>query len=598
MSQYRAGTTKRGEIKKSNYSPSTHTDTRIRIAGLTILGVGAVIITRMAMLMLVQHGFYEALAAGSHEVYAELFPERGTIYTQDVRNGELYPLAINRDFYIVYLDTRNIPNDEIRESIITTFVELFEFDDVQKEKIRNSVYKKDDPYEPIAEKVPEEIAEVLRQKDLPGVGLIRRSYRYYPEGAFAGPVVGFVGKTEEGTDVGRYGIEGHYESVLAGSGGFFSGTKSATGLWISTAGRSIEEPENGANIVLSLDHTIQYRACTRLKAAMEEYEAASASLIIMDPITGKIIAMCSYPDYNPNEYNKVSSITQYNNTTIFTPYEVGSIFKPLVMAAAMNESLVTPQSVFFDSGEAAGICDKPIRNADLKRYDNQTMTGVLENSINTGMVYVAQQLGKKKLIEYIEDYGFGIKTGIKLDTEASGTINTLYVNSGDNIDCYAATASFGQGFTATPIQMVTAYSAIANGGFLMEPSIIDRIEYPDGKVERYNPKSIRRVLTTRTASLVGGMLVSVVDAGHAGGASVPGYYIAGKTGTAQIAGEGGYSDETNHSFVGYGPVSDPKFVMLVKFEKPKRRFSASTAAPVFGDIASFLVQYYQIPPSR
>jgi cell division protein FtsI/penicillin-binding protein 2 len=146
--------------------------------------------------------------------------------------------------------------------------------------------------------------------------------------------------------------------------------------------------------------------------------------------------------------------------------------------------------------------------------------------------------------------------------------------------------------------MVLAYSAIANGGMLMEPRIIDRIEYESGIVERFDSRSIRRVITNRTASLMSGMLVSVVDSGHAGGAIVPGYYIAGKTGTAQIAGEGGYSDETNHTFVGYGPVSDPKFVMLVKFEKPQRRFSASTAAPVFGDIAAFLVQYYQIPPSR
>lgn len=587
--------------KPRRQSKRSTTDTRIQTAGILILVASGIVISRLFFLMVMQHGFYTALAAGSHEVYSELIPTRGKIYMQDSRTGEAYPVAMNRDYYLIFLDTRQFESDEDIALVTSTLITALEIpeDDIDRRKEISDKAKKDnDPYEPIAEKVPTEVVDALREQDLPGVGFIRRSYRFYPEGDFAGPIIGFVGKTTDGQTVGQYGLEGYFEATLAGSGGFFSGKKSASGLWIPTAGRSFDPPEDGADIYTTIDRQIQYTACKELEAAMEEYGATSASLVIMEPRTGAIRTMCSLPAFDPNIYNQVEGITVYNNTTIFTPYEVGSIFKPLVMAAAINEDLMTPDTYFYDSGSVEARCTKEIRNADLKIYEDQTMTGVLENSINTGMVHVAKLLGKERLVAYLERMGFGVKTGVELDTEAAGTIATLYRNPGDDIDCYAATASFGQGFTATPLQIVTAYSAIANGGQEVEPYIIERTEYASGKVERHKPGIAPSMFSNRTAGLVGGMMVSVVDQGHAGGAGVPGYYIAGKTGTAQIPGPGGYTEETNHSFIGYGPVEDPQFVMLVKFEKPQRRFSSQTAAPVFGKIASWLVDYYGIAPTR
>lgn len=582
--------------KKSKEAGSL--DPRLRVVYLFFVFLAVVVIYRLVLLMIFQHSFYTALAIGSHEVYSNLFPERGHVYIQDSRTGEEYPLAINRDYFLVFADTRQIESEEVAEDVAEKLAEVFSYDDEKKLSVFLQLKKHNDPYEPIEKKVEESVVDKLKELDLPGIGFVRQPFRYYPEGDLASQVIGFVGKNEEGKDVGRYGIEGYWHNELAGSGGFLEGNKSAVGGWVPLAGKRFEPAQDGANLLLTIDRTIQYKACERLKQATEEYGASSAALIIMDPKTGAIRAMCSVPDFDPNIYNQVESVEVYNNTSIFTPYEPGSIFKPVTMAAALNEGLVKPESYFYDSGSWEGLCQKPIKNAGEKIYEDQTMTGVLENSINTGMVYVADQLGKKKFIEYIDSFGFGVKEGVKLDTEISGTAKALKIKKGDKIDCYGATASFGQGITATPLQMTTAFSVIANGGLLMKPYVVEEIRHSDGKIEKFKPNEVRRVIDNRSALLLSGMLVKVIDNGHAGGAGVDGYYLAGKTGTGQIPGPGGYTKETNHSFVGFGPVDDPKFVMIVKFEKPKRTYSSSTAAPVFGDIAEFVLQYYQVPPSR
>jgi len=549
--------------------------------------------------MIFQHSFYVALAQGTQEIYAKLVPERGNVYVQDSRSGEEYKLAINADYFVVFADTRDISSEEQAEDIAEKLSSVFKYDDEQKFQLFLKLKKVDDPYEPIEQKVAHDVVDQIRAMELEGIGFIRKSFRYYPEGVLAAHVIGFLGKDDTGErEIGRYGIEGYWNRDLSGSGGFLEGVRSASGSWISLAGKSLKPAKDGADLLLTIDRTVQFKACEYLRAGMEEYGATSASLIIMDPYSGAVRAMCSLPDFDPNTYNEVETIEVYNNTAIFTPYEPGSIFKPIAMAGAINESLLTPQSIFYDSGSKAGVCQKPIRNADGKVYEEQTMSEVLENSVNTGMVYVAEQLGKAKFREYIENFGFGVKEGVELDTERTGVIDTLSINNDNSLDCYGATASFGQGITATPMQMATSFSAIANGGVLQKPYIVEEIRYSDGKIERTKPIEIRRVVSQRTSKLVGGMLVNVVDNGHAGRAGVDGYYVAGKTGTAQIPGKGGYTDETNHSFIGFAPADNPRFVMIVKYEKPRRRFSASTAANTFGDIAKFLLQYYQVPPSR
>jgi len=582
--------------RKSNKIDNEHL--RIRLFALGFTFVGFVILCRLMMLMVFQHQFYTALAAGSQEIYAKLFPKRGEIFLQDSRTKEEFPIAINRDYFLVYADTRKFETDDDVETVAEGLSEILEYNDEQKLELFLKINKRDDPYEPIEKKIDEALKNKIEEKDFKGIGFVRTSHRYYPEEELAAQTIGFVGKNEEGQNVGRYGIEGYWQKELGGSGGFFEGAKSASGGWIPLAGKSFSPSEDGADLLLTLDRTLQFKACEQLEKSRIEYEAQSASLIIMNPKNGAILSMCSLPAFSPNRYNEVASVNNFNNTNIFTPYEPGSIFKPIAMAAALNEELITPSTYFYDTGVSQEHCDTPIKNAAEQVFKEQTMVGVLENSINTGMVNVVERLGKNRFRDYIEKFGFGTKEGIELDTEVSGTVESLYRNKKDKVDCYTATASFGQGITATPLQMVTAFGAIANGGTMMKPFIVEEVRYKNGKLEKIQPTIIREVISKRASSLVGGMMVSVIDSGQAGSAAVEGYYIAGKTGTAQIADRGGYSEETNHSFIGFGPVDDPKFVMIIKFEKPQRRFSVSTAAPTFGKIAKFILDYYQVPPGR
>jgi len=573
-------------------------DMRIRAVSTMLAVVFVLVIAKLFVLMVFQHNFYTALASGSHEMSAELFPSRGSVYIQDSRTGEEFPLAINKDMFLMFADTRDILDEKMAEDVAEKLAEVLKYDDEKKLSVFMQLKKSGDPYEPIEQKLDEDVYEQIRDLELPSIHFLRRPHRFYPEGNLAAQIIGFLGKDEKGNDIGSYGIEGYWQRELAGSGGFLEGIRSAQGSWISLAGRIFKPAMDGVDLVLTIDRTLQFMACEKLKEKQEEYGAQSASLVIMDPQTGAILAMCSYPDFDPNEYGLVENVNAYNNTNIFTPYEPGSVFKPIAMAGALNEKILEPDSRFYDIGSVDVGCSKLIYNADGKKYGEQTMVGVLENSINTGMVYVAQKLGKEKFVNYIEKFGFGVKTGIGLSVENSGTIESMYRNQKDKFDCYTATASFGQGLTVTPLQLVTAFGAIANGGKLMKPYIVKEVRYGEGKVETTKPEEIRTVIDKHASSLLAGMLVRVIDTGTASLARVPGYYVAGKTGTAQIAGPGGYTDETNHSFVGFGPVDDPKFVMIVKFEKPHRAFSSTTAAPTFAEIAKFIMQYYQIPPGR
>ena len=452
--------------------------------------------------------------------------------------------------------------------------------------------------EPIEQKVEPEQMEAIKALGLPGIHFTGRPHRFYPEYNLAAHVLGFLGKNEDGTDQGRYGIEGYWQEELAGRGGFLEGVRSAGGRWIPLAGRSLKPAQDGVDLVLTIDRTIQYKACETLRRGLDEYRAKSGAAIVMDPRTGAILAMCSLPDFDLNTYGKVDDANAYNNSAIFTPYEPGSIFKPIAMAAALNEGLVNPETPFHDSGRREGLCSHPIQNAGNRVHGDQTMTGVLQNSINTGMVYVAEILGKARFVDYVKKFGFGIKTGIEPDTEVTGVIDSLAINQGNKLDCYTATASFGQGITVTPIQIADAFSAIANGGTLMKPYIVKEKRLADGRVERTKPRELAVVLSRRAASLLSGMMVKTVDKGYSGRARVPGYYVAGKSGTAEIAGGGGYTDTYNHSFVGFAPVGDPKFVLFIKYEKPERAYAESTAAPVFGELARFMLEYFQVPPER
>lgn len=457
--------------------------------------------------------------------------------------------------------------------------------------------KENDPYEPIERNIDEDTLNEILALELSGVHYVLEDVRSYPEQNLGGHLFGFVGLDSEGEKAGLYGLEGYFEDFLAGTNGFLDTETDASGRWIGVGSRHFEPASDGGDLVLTIDRTVQFVACDMLRKGVERFDADGGSLIILEPKTGRVMAMCNVPDFDPNTYNEVEDIEIYNNSSIFEAYEPGSVFKPLVMAGALDVGAVTPTTLFHDTGETP-VDDYVIRNSDLKAHGTVTMTEVLEESLNTGMIFVMRQMGEDIIKKYIEDFGFGTITGIELDTESSGTIVSL-----DNIsEVYFATASYGQGITVTPMQLAAAYGALANGGLLMRPYIIKEIHHPDGTVEENLPMSVRQVVSKKTATTISAMMVSVVENGHAGKAGVPGYYIAGKTGTAQVAATdrvGYQAGVTMATFAGFGPVDDPAFVAVVKVEHPRATpWASETAAPIFGEISDFLLQYLEVAPGR
>lgn len=456
--------------------------------------------------------------------------------------------------------------------------------------------KRDDPYEPVARSVTDEELDLLKTLDTDALDYIVEAARAYPEPGFGGQVLGFLGRKDDGQPRGLYGLEGYFNDFLSGKPGHLNSQTDVSGRWIGVGNREFKPAIDGGDIVLTIDRTLQVKVCEILKRGVEQHRADSGTVVILEPKTGKVLAMCGAPDFYPAEYGHVEDAGVYNNTAIFSAYEPGSIFKTLTMAAAIDVGAVSPDSRFTDTGSVK-IDTFTIHNAAQKVFGNVSMVEVLEESINTGMVWVMRQMGRDVLEDYVKKFGFGEPTGIQLKSEVAGTIASLDEWS----EVYPATAAFGQGITVTPLQIVTAYAALANGGLLMKPYIVDELRYADGTVERTEPQEIRQVVSPATATTVGAMLVSVVEYGHGKKAGVPGYYIGGKTGTAQIARNGVYSTtEFNGSFAGYGPVQDPVFAMIVKIENPKEGviYAESTAAPVFGEIAAFLLEYYGVAPER
>lgn len=553
-----------------------------------------VMIARLFVMQVVQHDFYTALAAGTQDIYRSLLPKRGGIYLQDrTRGTTLTPLALHRTVYQAFLDNADKPD---YGAVADRFARVFSLEkeqrDVLYDTLKNS--KPESRYVPLPgyDKLTDDQRDAVEVTPVQGLHFAPRPYRYYPEGNYASHILGFYGMGSDGKPRGSYGIEGYYQTELAGQQGFIEGKRDAFGGWIPVASREHQAARDGADVVLTIDQTIQLRACEELERIAKESQSLTAASIIMNPKTGEVMAMCSYPTFDPNTYNKVESIDVYNNHAVFTAYEPGSIFKTVTMAAALDKNVITPELTYDDPGSRQ-IDGFTIYNAQRKNWGRQTMTGVLERSINTGMILTVEKLGRADFAEYVDRFGFGKKTGIELNTEGVGTIASLQKKG----LVYAATASFGQGITATPIQMVQAYGAMANGGVMMKPTIVRELRYPDGRIEYNEPRVVRRVISPQASFLISGMLTSVIETTYRKVAYVPGYHFGGKTGTAQIAGQGGYIDETNHSFVGYGPVEDPQFVIFSKFEKPQREWAESTAAPYFGKMAKFLVQYLRIPPS-
>ncbi len=563
---------------------------RVRLFFFFLLVVGLVVIVRLFFLQVLSHDKWVALAEGQHNASFELSADRGEIYMHD-GDMDRYPLAVNREYQMVFAVPKDITEKD------TVALKLSQALLLDANDIREKISSTDDPFEIIKKRLTDEEVSRIKELRLEGVALVPEKYRYYPAGELASQVVGFASLGEKG-GAGGYGVEASLDGQLRGQTGTLLQEKDASGRWIPLSDRSITHAENGDSIILTLDRVIQYETEKILKDSVERYQADQATAIVMDPQTGNILAMASAPQFDPNNYSKEEDYSIFLNHAVSTAYEPGSIIKPITMAIGIEEGKVSPHTEYVDPGSVteAGYV---IRNAEDKTYGRSDMFKVLDESINTGVIFVEKLVGNRLFGEYLRRFGFGERTGITLPAEAAGTMKNLN-NERSTINFF--TASFGQGITTTPIQMATAYAALANGGRLFKPNIIDRVIHSDGSEERSVPKEVRRVISEDTSRAMGEMLRSVVVNGHGKRADVPGYLVGGKTGTAQVAKSGskGYEEGVSiGSFVGYAPIQDPKFVIVVKLDNPKNvEWAESSAAPTFGQIMKFLLEYAKVKPTE
>ncbi len=559
---------------------------RIRFVAVCLFIFGAAVVMRLGHIQIFQYGFYAALAQNQHNLSSLLLADRGEIFVHE--DGKLVPLAANKDYYLVYADPRIVKDAPKVADELSGLLQMPAGD------ILPHLQKSGDAYEPLKKQVERNVVEQIQNLNITGIGFERETSRYYPEKNIGSQLLGFVGYQDD-LRVGQYGVEGYWDKELAGTNGFLQGTRDAGGQSITIGSKTLSQKKDGSDIVLTIDRTIQYKACTELDAAVQKHGATGGALIIMEPSTGKIIAMCGSPDFDPNAYQDVKDINVFVNPSTYNVYEPGSVFKSITMAAALNEGKITPNTTYTDTGSVQ-IGKYIIKNSDDKAHGVNTMTQVLEQSLNTGAIFASRQIGPEKFEEYIKRFGFGEKTGIDVKSEQSGDISALAQHK----EIYMATGSFGQGISVTPIQLITAYGAIANDGMMVKPYVVDQVIHRDGTTDTTKPVTVRQVISPETAVKVQAMMVNVVQNGHGKQAGVPGYFVAGKTGTAQIPLQGarGYDpSQTIGTFVGFAPVDNPKFVMLVKIDRPKDvKFAESTAAPVFGDMARFMLNYFGVPP--
>lgn len=560
---------------------SQATDGRVKVLSIAALVIMAVFALRLFDLQVTQHSHYLSLAQRQQQFEKNEIAHRGEIFVHDSAYdpNQYYPLAFDVKKFSVLVVPGQIKDKHKFAKEVSSLLSLDESDLFGKIN-NNKVY-----IPPVKKGLTLEQARELDKRKFPGIYLTPEYNRFYPEGTLASRILGFV--NAEGK--GNYGFEGKFDEVLKGKEGSITGEKDTLGRIISLIDQ--REPENGTSFVLTIDRGVQYFVEKKLSEAIAKYRAQAGEVIIIDIKTGGVLAMASLPSFDPNNYKETANIDPalFTNPLLSHTYEPGSTLKTIIMSGAIDQGVVTPETtgVFEATTEVMGYT---VRTAERKAFGEETMTQVLENSDNVAMTWLSEKMGKEMMYDYLTKFGFNQKTGVMLEGETVGRLPALK----EWREINRATISFGQGISVTPIQLVTAYAAIANKGVYLKPQIIDKTIYSNGETKKTERQEGERVISEETANTIMTMLKSVVDNGHKK-AGVKGFSVGVKTGTAQIADpNGGYlPDATIHSTAGIAPIEDPRYAMLVRFDRPTSYpFSSGTAAPFFGEISSYLLNYY------
>src|SRR3989338_807792 len=539
---------------------------RIHVVFIIFLIVFIIIIIRLFYWHVINSDGLKGIAEKQISTTLDIPAQRGRIYSSDKS-----PLVINQRSYLVYLEPHKVKNINQTVKIISKDLQTDE------SSISAKIMNNELIWISVARKISEDKMIKLKNEKLEGVGFINEPKRFYPEASMAAHLLGFVGKNTKGSDQGYFGVEGYYDNQLRGRDGFIRIEKDVLGNPI-LSGRYDEIPaELGRDVVMKIDRSVQFTAEKKLLEGVQKFGAKGGSVIILNPKTGAVLAMVSYPSFDPDDYVNYPS-NYYKNPTVSSSYEPGSTFKVLVMAAALNEGKIKPDTIYEENGPVE-IGGYTINTWNQKYHGKISISQILEYSSNVGMVFIESQLGDENFIKYITQLGFGKLTDVDLEGEPSPDLRPL--NKWYKIDY--ATASFGQGIAVTPLQMIRAVAAVANGGMLLKPYVVQSIVTDGGKKIDTQPKVIRQVFKKEVAAMVTEMMVSAVDNGETRNLKPSGFRIAGKTGTAQIPIQGHYdAQKTIASFVGFAPVHDPKFIMLVTINEPTSSpWGSETAAPVF-----------------
>lgn len=616
---------------------------RVAFLRLVVVGVVMVLSVRLTYLQVLRADTYSALADAQRSRTSALFPARGSLLLSEGKGTEETLLvATTRLAPTAYAVPRDIDDldrvagtladvvlryearaEERRERLLVDTgqwtqeesearhkerarrppEDVQEAQERRRQELKNEFLRRlgnpVDPYEPLLPGgglLDREAIVELQGTNLRGIAFREVPVRAYPEGTLAAHALGFL-REVDGTLRGEYGIEGGLDPLLRGAAGVSSSERDVAGRLISVGESELVLPEHGADVVLTIDRVLQTIAEDIARRGRATYKADRAQITIMDPDTGALLALASYPTFDPNHPTVIRDVGVFRNPTVSDLFEPGSVFKPLIMAAALDPDLVDPETTVEDQGPLK-IGPYKIDTYDGQHHGTITMTNILEHSNNIGMVRVAQRIGAERLFGFLRRLGIGDRTGIALGDEAAAPLPAPETWGQTRL----ATIGFGQGMVTTPLQILTASAALVNGGRLLQPYIVREIRSPDSNTEVTKPKVIRQVVRPETSTKLRAMLTSVVEKGVAVRARVPGYYVGGKTGTAQVVdpSTGRYSyDDKIISFIGFAPADKPVFLAMIKLDNPAGlSFASGTAAPMFSELAQRTLEYLRVPPTR
>ncbi|ETB63689.1 TPA: penicillin-binding protein 2 [Candidatus Nomurabacteria bacterium] len=562
---------------------------RIRIVSVFVLFVAFVLVTRLFFVQVIHKNYYEEKADRQFATPSGNIFDRGNIFFTK-KDGSLITAATVSTGFKIALNTNKLEDKE------NAYTKLSPYLEIEESVFMERASKINDPYEEVAINLTKEQADEIEKMKIPGVSIFKDNWRFYPGENLASHTLGFI--AYKGNDrVGQYGLERYYNDVLS---------KSKDEMYVNFFAEIFSNIEDSfsreekieGDIVTTIEPQVEYMLESELRSSLDKWDAELAGGIIMDPITGEIYAMAGMPDFDLNNFKEVNNISIYRNPLVENVFEFGSVIKPLVVATGLDLGVITPETNYYDSGSVI-VNKKEIKNFDDKGRGNVTVQDILDQSLNTGMVYIESKIGHSNFRNYMKSYGIGERTGIDLPNETYGLIKNLESPR----DIEYANAAFGQGIALTPIGAVRAFSSLANGGNLVTPHIIKEIKYENGASEILEyPYVKENLIKKESADTITRMLVHVFESYNNGSYKINSHSIATKTGTAQVAMEGGggyYPDKHMHSFFGYFPAYNPRFIVFLFLKDPKGiRYASETLIPPFLNITKFLLNYYNVPPDR